>query len=656
MNYSRYVYFVYLCLTWIIEVASGRLPDITITEVSSLSPKKISLQWTPTFVPKKGQSEYVIRYKVKGGTYMRAYSKKTEVIIKDLLPDTTYVMAVRMVNSKTRGDWSDTVEIKTKSRSTHSNDDVFSNITVEEITETAVILNWTISKNIHQIKDFADFQIILKSRDLQQKQKTKLFGIVIQDLIPDTSYAANLYIILGNGKKIRTGRTKFQTLELQRKPPRKLKVKSVTQKAIAVKWKHIKPSSGNESLSGYVLEYKQKGSDSTDACSVAIVSTKKSFKIQGLLPDMRYSVRVAGVFNDVTGPFTEWLRVKTLETTEENQDVLVYCTSPTSVMLLWQLFPGMTNVSSIKVKVSTRDERSFYVEQNVLVDSKEFVVDGDKSVIEVNDLIPETRYQVTLEFRGINNHCKQYKMQNFVTVEAKCVEGCIIQPLNESYIYESYLRMIPLPNDIYLVTWQYYRQFTNQSEFKYVIRVLGEPFLNQLSANLVPNGNRYSLLTQLNRSKTYTINLQVFSSSHGGRPLASQYLLVMPMSEIWHGDMKEISNVESSIIYPWSATSIDIIMNLIDRNETALFETFDSYDVQNIPEANITLLSKLNVEETWAGNISTTPIVPQIHPMEDVVIQEDKSLVITCFAQGDPYPMTSLLNISSNQTLGGEGN
>jgi hypothetical protein len=46
--------------------------------------------------------------------------------------------------------------------------------------------------------------------------------------------------------------------------------------------------------------------------------------------------------------------------------------------------------------------------------------------------------------------------------------------------------------------------------------------------------------------------------------------------EIWHGDMKEISNVESSIIYPWSATSIDMIMNLIDRNETALFETFDS--------------------------------------------------------------------------------
>ncbi|XP_060571261.1 uncharacterized protein LOC132729501, partial [Ruditapes philippinarum] len=220
--------------------------------------------------------------------------------------------------------------------------------------------------------------------------------------------------------------------------------------AIAVKWKHIKPSAGNESLSGYVLEYKQKGSDSTDACSVALVSTKKSFKIQ--------------------------------------------------------------------------------VEQNVLVDSKEFVVDGDKSVIEVNDLIPETRYQVILEFRGINNNCRQYKMQTFVTVEAKCVEGCIIQPLNESYIYESYLRMIPLPNDNYLVTWQYYKQFTNQSAFNYVIRVLGEPFLNQLSANLVPNGNRYSLLTQLNRSKTYTINLQVFSSSHGGRPLASQYLLVMPMS------------------------------------------------------------------------------------------------------------------------------
>jgi hypothetical protein len=40
--------------------------------------------------------------------------------------------------------------------------------------------------------------------------------------------------------------------------------------------------------------------------------------------------------------------------------------------------------------------------------------------------------------------------------------------------------------------------------------------------------------------------------------------------------------------------------------------------------------------------------------MEDVAIQEDKSLVITCFAQGDPYPMTSLLNISSNQTLGDE--
>ena len=64
---------------------------------------------------------FYFRYKMKGGTYQRAYAKKTEVTLKDLLPDTPYVMAVRAVNSKSRGEWSDTVEIKTKSKSSNSN-------------------------------------------------------------------------------------------------------------------------------------------------------------------------------------------------------------------------------------------------------------------------------------------------------------------------------------------------------------------------------------------------------------------------------------------------------------------------------------------------------------------------------------------------------
>ncbi|XP_045183741.2 phosphatidylinositol phosphatase PTPRQ-like [Mercenaria mercenaria] len=649
MEITRYIYCVSICFAWIKEVSTARLPDVTITDSKAVSPKKISLQWTPTFVPKKGQPEYVIRYKAKGGNYLRAFSKKTEITLKGLLPDTTYVAAVRAVNSKSRGEWSDTVEIKTKSR---SNEDIYSNITVEEVNEKSVILNWNISKPIGDIKDFADFQLILKNKDKQQKRKTNSFEIQLQDLTPDTSYSANLYIILTSGKKIRIGKTKFQTLELQRKAPRKLKVKSATHRSIAVKWKHIKPS-GNGSLSGYMLQYKQRGLENEEACNVVLGSTYKSHKMQGLLPDVKYSIRVAGKFKNITGPFTEWLRVKTTEPPKDHEDIIVYHTSPSSVLLLLKPFSGLRNISSISVLLIAREEKTIFAEQNLVEDRKEFEVDSEKTFIEVNDLLPETRYEVTLTFNG-EEHCKYHKTQDIVTVEARCVEGCDLQSSNESYNYESYLRIIPLQNDTFLVTWQHYKQLIDSASFNYVIRVLGEPFLNHLSTYLISAGERYTLLRNLSKDKTYTINLQVFSTNHGGQPLSSQYLLVMPIEEIDHGQ-SEVVDTESMINFPWQATSIDLITNLTDDNGTLSRNMNDSYDVQEIREANFTLISKLYVEESWdIENTSSTATVPRVYTIDDVSVREDMTLDITCFAEGDPYPMISMLNISSNQTFGEE--
>lgn len=45
---------------------------------------------------------------------------------------------------------------------------------------------------------------------------------------------------------------------------------------------------------------------------------------------------------------------------------------------------------------------------------------------------------------------------------------------NETFPYESYLRIIPLQNETFLVTWQPYRSYEDAEGYKYVIRVLGK--------------------------------------------------------------------------------------------------------------------------------------------------------------------------------------
>lgn len=91
---------------------------------------------------------------------------------------------------------------------------------------------------------------------------------------------------------------------------------------------------------------------------------------------------------------------------------------------------------------------------------------------------------------------------------------------------------------IYITTFKG-RQFEKKHESSPVLHftfelinfatILGEPFLFHLSTHLIPDGERYTVLRNLNRDKTYTINLQVFRENYGGQPVTSQHLLVLPV-------------------------------------------------------------------------------------------------------------------------------
>lgn len=85
-------------------------------------------------------------------------------------------------------------------------------------------------------------------------------------------------------------------------------------------------------------------------------------QLLGVLPDAKYSVRVAGQYGNVTGPFTEWLRVRTLPYNSSSTDVRVYYVSAEEVLLSWK--PFVENVETeveVLTDLDTLSLSKFYI-------------------------------------------------------------------------------------------------------------------------------------------------------------------------------------------------------------------------------------------------------------------------------------------------------
>ncbi|KAL4216333.1 hypothetical protein ACF0H5_024060 [Mactra antiquata] len=645
-----------------INFASGNdkdVPSIIIEDCKSIAPKKIYVKWKPSFIPTSGTLDYTIRYKSRSGGFQTIATKKTELVIKNLTPNTRYIVKVRAGHGKKRGAWSTTYQLYTNERPAVTVGNIQGTIYVEEVNDSSVRLEWTTNLNVSLLGSFSGFQVILKSKEGITKKTANEYSVQFDDLTPENSYAANLYIVQNTGKRTRIGRTKFQTLEEQRSAPRKLRVKFVNHRTIALKWRHIKSSTSNETLTGYVLQYKQRSPETTEICEIHVDSLSKSYKINGLLPEVRYSVRVAGEFDNITGSFTEWLRLKTTSFSQDASDVKVFHISAYSVLLKW--LPMEENITSLHLDIVSdllSNDYAVPLVTNVKEMHLQLYTHAQHEVLK--DLLPGSKYSATLTFKQ-NEQCVSYKYVEFETLLAHC-DGRCNQSYNETLRdFQTHLRIIPVLDTEWLLTWQPlpWEQHSDDDviplsgeqhadNYVFLIRILGEPFMYELSSYLIPGSQNYHMLEEFSTAHAYTINIQLFKSD-GGQPIISQYLLVLAMKDAIKNRVEstEILETESSSV--WQPTSMDTFL----VNVTAVTLT-DVARVQELQGTGLSLVSTDDVIDELTNetvdyiNLATPPHVDVI---DDVMVVEGMTLDVTCRARGDPYPIITWLNMSTGESI-----
>ena len=85
-------------------------------------------------------------------------------------------------------------------------------------------------------------------------------------------------------------------------PPQDIKILGVNPASLVVSWQPPLKENGNEPITGYVIQYARDGSDDK---MIMNIPNDVEYKIKGLFPYAKYSVTLAAVNVNGTGPFSK---------------------------------------------------------------------------------------------------------------------------------------------------------------------------------------------------------------------------------------------------------------------------------------------------------------------------------------------------------------
>ncbi|XP_066557851.1 neogenin isoform X2 [Amia ocellicauda] len=295
--------------------SGGPTPSAPRDVVASLvSTRFIKLTWRPPAEPHGDNITYSVYYSLEGTSRERIENTtrpgELQVNIHNLMPDTKYVFRVAAHNKNGLGESSTPLKVATQPEVQVPGP--APNLQAVATSPTSVTVSWEMPLTGNG--EIQNYKLYYMEKGMGNEQDIDVAGLsyTMNGLKKFTEYSFRVVAYNKHGPGVSTADVVAQTYsDVPSAAPQNLTLEVLNSKSIMVRWQPPPPGTQNGEITGYKIRYRKVVRKSEIVEST--IGAQLFQLIEGLERGTEYTVRVAAITVNGTGPPTEWGTAETFE-------------------------------------------------------------------------------------------------------------------------------------------------------------------------------------------------------------------------------------------------------------------------------------------------------------------------------------------------------
>ncbi|XP_078035677.1 neogenin protein frazzled isoform X1 [Augochlora pura] len=349
----------------------------------------VTLRWQEPENTNGEIERYKIYYKQEGAQRERVVNtQKLEAMIPALQPSLTYQFRVVALNVRGPGTSSEILQVTTLTEANVPGPPL--NLEGQTTSSVSITLSWKKPQVVNgRISKYLITFVEGDNEEIIRETTSTMHELV--DLVPYTEYSIRVQAVNENGPGAFSRDIIVRTYSAEpTQPPHNVTVEPASPTSIIIRWEP--PLEGqNGIITGYKIRYRRHDRGSQPV-TITTEGNQRSRVLTGLEKHVVYQVRICALNVNGTGPWTEWIQIKTYETESDEKRVpntpsnLRTKVKSDSIQVFW----NSPKDQSIKVKGYKLGWGKGFPDVEVQL------LDGKERSFTIEQLEPMTEYVISL--------------------------------------------------------------------------------------------------------------------------------------------------------------------------------------------------------------------------------------------------------------------